>query len=89
MKHEYKMTRQAVDQDWAVAAGAQAREMELHSPAGEDWELHSCEHGPTQVVAVWVREKREHEMSEIYAHSDENATGQSAVKTIADIPVPK
>jgi len=91
MKHEYKMTRQAVDMDWPTVAGAQARELELHPPAGEGWSLHSCEHGPVQVVAVWQREKRLHEMSDVYSHSVEDAPtgGQAPTKTIADIPEPK
>ena len=77
--------------EWAPVEGAPAREMGLYPPAGEGWSLHSCEHGPVQVVAVWSREKRLHEMSEIYSHSDENAptAAQAATKTIADIPVPK
>ena len=91
MNHEYKMTRQAVDMDWAPVEGAPAREMELHPPAGEEWALHSCEHGTAQVIAVWVREKREHEMSEIYSHSDVNTQTavQAPVKTVADMTEPK
>ncbi len=91
MEHEYKMTRQAVDKDWAAVEGAPAREMDLYPPAGEGWSLHSWEHEPAQVVAVWAREKRVHEMSEIYSHSDANAATavQAPVKTVADIPEPK
>jgi hypothetical protein len=87
---EYKMTRQAVDTVWTAIAGATAREMDLHPPSGEDWSLHSFEHGPDQVVAVWMREKRPHEMSEIYSHPNANssASAPSPVKTVADIPEP-
>ena len=85
------MTRQTVGQQWTPIAGAPAREMELHAPAGEEWSLHSFKHGETEVVAVWVREKRLHEMSEIYSHSDANTANaaHSPVKTVADIPEPK
>jgi len=83
---EYKMTRQAVEGAWAEVKGAPTREMELHPPAGEEWALHSFVHGRTEVVAVWSREKRLHAMSEVYSHAE----GQppTAVKTIADMPVP-
>ena len=90
---EYKITRQAVgaEDTWIAVPGAPARESELHPPTGEDWSLHSFEHGDTQVVAVWTREKRLHAMSEIYSHSD--APGVQAapapVKTVADMPEPK
>jgi len=84
---EYKMTRQAVDMDWAPVQGAAARELELHPPSGEDWALHSFEHSEARVVAVWSREKRPHTMSDAYAHPDSPSTGHT--KTIADMPVPR
>jgi hypothetical protein len=90
---EYKITRQAVDSDdhWVAVPGAPARENELFPPAGEEWSLHSFEHGDKQVVAVWTREKRLHAMSEVYSHSEAQggSAAHSPVKTIADIPVPK
>jgi hypothetical protein len=90
---EYKITRQAVDGDdkWVAVPGAPARENDLFPPAGEEWALHSFEHGDTQVVAVWTREKRLHAMSEVYSHSEGQAGNavQPPVKTIADIPEPK
>jgi hypothetical protein len=88
---EYKMTRQTIDTEWKPIEGAPAREMELYPPAGDEWSLHSFEHGPAQVVAVWVREKRLHEMSEIYSHSDASAStaARTPIKTVADIPEPK
>jgi hypothetical protein len=87
---EYRMTRQAVEQEWTAVEGAPAREMELHPPAGDEWTLHSFEHGQSQVVAVWVRQKRLHEMSEIYSHSEVNAAAaaHAPIKTVADIPEP-
>ena len=88
---EYRITRQAVDGDdgWAAVAGARARELELHPPAGEEWSLHSFEHGPDQVVAVWTRQKRPHAMSAVYVNSDAPAAAEpSPVKTVADIPEP-
>lgn len=83
--NEYKITRQAVDTDWTAVAGAPAREMDLYTPAGDDWNLHSFEHGEKLVVAVWVRAKR-HGMSDVYSHAE---GGQAPVKTIADMPEPK
>ena len=84
------MTKQAVDTEWTAVVGAPAREIDLHPPAGEGWVLHSCEHGPAQVVAVWTREKRPHQMSEIYSHPEGHApSGVAPVKTVADIPEPK
>jgi len=83
---EYKITRQAVDMEWAVVPGAPTREIELHPPAGEEWTLHSFEHSSAQVVAVWEREKRAHPMSEIYSHTNEDL---GTVKTVADMPAPK
>ena len=89
---EYKITRQAVDTEWAVVPGTAAREVELHPPAGDDWTLHSFEHAPEQVVAVWQRPKRPHPMSEIYATTDKAGTASGAprpVKTASDMPEPK
>ena len=87
--NEFKITRQPVeDNQWAVVQGTSARAIELHPPEGDDWALHSFEHGQDQVVAVWTRAKRPHAMSEVYAHSHEHDNTQSAVKTVADIPVP-
>ena len=86
--NEYKITRQPVDMDWAVVPGAEAREMALHPPSGDEWTLHSFEHSESRVVAVWERPKRAHAMSEIYSHPEsEHETGQP-VKTIADMPKP-
>lgn len=86
---EYKITRQAVDVDWAPVQGAPAGELELHPPAGEDWTLHSFEHSESRVVAVWQRTRRPNAMSEIYAHPEGEAPGHKApVKTVADIPKP-
>jgi hypothetical protein len=88
---EYRITRQAVDgqESWTAVPGAPARELELHSPAGEEWSLHTFEHGQDQVVAVWTRQKRPHAMSAVYVNSEAPASAeQSPVKTMADIPVP-
>lgn len=77
--------------DWAAVPGAPAREMELYPPAGEDWTLHSFEHSPAQVIAVWERKRRPHVMSEVYSHpagSDDSTIAPSPVKTVADIPKP-
>lgn len=91
--NEYRITRQAVDTDekWQPVPGAPVRELELHPPAGDDWSLHSFEHGPTQVVAVWTRSKRPHAMSGVYSHPDPQTTDgrPSPIKTVADIPTPK
>jgi len=90
---EYKITRQTVGSEdtWVAVPGAPARESDLYPPAGEDWTLHSFEHGDTRVVAVWTREKRLHAMSEIYSHSDAQGVSAAAapIKTVADIPEPK
>ena len=89
--NEFKITRQPVEDknQWAVVQGTSARALELHPPEGEDWSLHSFEHGQDEVVAVWTRAKRPYAMSEVYAHSHEQDTAQAAVKTVADIPLPK
>ena len=88
---EYKITRQAVDMEWALVQGAHAREMDLHPPAGDDWTLHSFEHSPTEVVAVWERQRRAHAMSDVYSHSEsqDSTAAQPPVKTIADMPEPR
>jgi hypothetical protein len=85
---EYKITRQAVDVEWAPVQGSPAREIELHAPSGEDWTLHSFEHSDSRVVAVWEREKRSHPMSEVYSHPEGQDPGTTPVKTVADIPKP-
>ncbi len=86
---EYKITRQAVDMEWTPVHGAPARELQLHSPTGEDWTLHSFEHSEARVVAVWERQQRPHPMSNVYADPETLGTGAPApVKTIADIPKP-
>ncbi len=85
---EYKMTRQAVDMEWAPVKGAPAREMALHPPAGDDWKLHSFEHSAAAVVAVWERPRRAHEMSEIYSDAENPSAPQSPAKTISEIPEP-
>ena len=88
--NEFKITRQPVEdkEKWAVVQGTSARALELHPPEGEDWALHSFEHGQDEVVAVWMRAKRPHAMSEVYVHPHEQETTQPSVKTVADIPVP-
>lgn len=88
---EYRITRQAVDvqESWAAVPGTPAREIELSPPAGDEWSLHTFEHGQDQVVAVWTRPKRPHAMSAVYVNSEATVPAEpSPIKTVADIPEP-
>ena len=89
--NEFKITKQPVEDadQWAAVPGTPVRAIELHPPEGEDWSLHSFQNGNAEVVAVWMRTRRPHAMSEVYAHPHEQDAAQLAVKTVADIPAPK
>ncbi len=85
MKNEYAQTYQqtTTNPDAPLA---------LKAPGGEDWQLHSWQHGPTNgwMTVVWQREQHRNAMSDIYSHSEGRApaAGQP-VKTIEDMPEPK
>lgn len=64
---EYAMTTQAPSEGTAVE-GADARQVPLHPPTGDDWELHSLVQGNNGLVAVWQRRRHSAVLSEAYEH---------------------